>query len=249
MSNLLIDQLTQEYGDNDMSKMAHEIEALDQSRTLVVVGEDLYKLACEAESEELAALAIDTYEMGVGMGACLSKTASEDGAIEESLELAENMHKLASVYAEIGDATGDEMICKMAEAVIAISNDMQENAQELYKMAAEAEGPKLNSEGYKKMWENRKERALASEKDKAAGFFSKYVKRPAKFGYGKEAWSAREIRDIMGATKGDPRRVRTTLKALLGTREGLRALSRSGIAYGTAAAGLYGAKKLYDRNK
>jgi hypothetical protein len=253
MSNLLIDQLTNEYGNNDMSKIAHELEALDQSRSLVVIGEDLYKIACELGSEELAALATDTYNVGLEMGACLSKTASEDGALEESIEMADDMHKLACTFAEIGDQTGDDLLCKMAETVIAISNDMQENVNEFMKIAEDMYDPYEYNRAWTHPHEGKGKAAAiegparASEKTEAKKTVWGRVKAGAKFGYGKDAWSAKDIRGIINGTKGDPKRIRETLKQLFASKSGLKALSRSGIAYGSAAAALYGGKKLYDR--
>ena len=118
MSKLLIEQLTEEVEktasentpeqlektaeEEAMEKIAHEINVLDQSRTLIAIGEEMYKFACEIENEALGALAADTYHLGERMGSCLTKTASEDGlALEEAMEIAEDMNKVASIYANI----------------------------------------------------------------------------------------------------------------------------------------------------
>lgn len=154
MSKLLIEQLTEEVEKTaseqqvektaeelGMEKIAHEISVLDQSRTLIAVGEEMYKIAQELENEGLAALAADTYQAGERMGSCLTKTASEDGsALAEALEIAEDMHKIASVYAEIADEVGDdETLNKMASAIIAISNELTEDANEYYEKLASEE--------------------------------------------------------------------------------------------------------------
>lgn len=154
MSKLLIEQLTEEVEKTaseqqvektaeelGMEKIAHEISVLDQSRTLIAVGEEMYKIAQELENEGLAALAADTYQVGERMGSCLTKTASEDGsALAEALEIAEDMHKIASVYAEIADEVGDdETLNKMASAIIAISNELTEDANEYYEKLASEE--------------------------------------------------------------------------------------------------------------
>lgn len=122
-----------------MEKIAHEINVLDQSRTLVAIGEEMYKIAQELENEAFAALAADTYSLGERMGSCLTKTASEDGsALAEALEIAEDMHKVASIYADLADEVkDDETLNKMAEAIIGISNELTEDANEFYKMASE----------------------------------------------------------------------------------------------------------------
>jgi uncharacterized protein YjgD (DUF1641 family) len=155
MSKLLIEQLTEEVEktasentseqlektaeEEAMEKIAHEINVLDQSRTLVAIGEEMYKIAQELENEAFAALAADTYSLGERMGSCLTKTASEDGsALAEALEIAEDMHKVASIYADLADEVKtDETLNKMAEAMINISNELTEDANEFYKMASE----------------------------------------------------------------------------------------------------------------
>ena len=146
-----------------MEKIAHEINVLDQSRTLVAIGEEMYKIACELENEGLKALAADTYHVGERMGSCLTKTASEDGsALEEALEIAEDMHKIASVYADLADEVkDDETLNKMAEAIIAISNELTDDANEVYaqleKEAASEFHNTQKSEGFNtaKIWKAR----------------------------------------------------------------------------------------------
>lgn len=221
MSNLLIEQLTEEYsGSDDMNKVASELAVLDQSRTLVACAEELFKVACEIENEGLMALAGDTYEMGLRMGAGLSKIASEESFLEEALEMSEDMNKIASVWAEIGDETQDEDFCKLAEAIIEIANEMTSDAEEvLAKLAAE--------EGEKKTWGRRL---------KGAGR-----------GVGR-AFTAADIRDIFkNAPEGS--KLKKGLKDLFASKRGYAALGKTLGAYGTVAGAAYGAKKLYDRKK
>jgi uncharacterized UPF0146 family protein len=156
MSKLLIEQLTEEVEktasentseqlektaeEEAMEKIAHEINVLDQSRTLVAIGEEMYKIAQELDNEAFATLAADTYSLGERMGSCLTKTASEDGsALVEALEIAEDMYKVASIYADLADEVKtDETLNKMAEAIINISNELTEDANELYNIEKEA---------------------------------------------------------------------------------------------------------------
>lgn len=138
MSKLLIEQLTEQVELNktaeevEFEKIAHVANVVDQAQTLSLVGEELYKIAEELENEDFAALAADIYQTGERMGACLSKTASDSpAALEEAMEIAEDLNKLASVIAEIADEAKDENFNKLAEAVIAISNEMTDDANEV----------------------------------------------------------------------------------------------------------------------
>ena len=138
MSKLLIEQLTEQVELNktaeeaEFEKIAHIANVVDQAQTLSLVGEELYKIAEELENEDFAALATDVYQVGERMGSCLSKTASDSpAALEEAMEIAEDLNKLASVLAEIADEAKDENFNKLAEAVIAISNEMTDDANEV----------------------------------------------------------------------------------------------------------------------
>jgi hypothetical protein len=135
---LLIEQLTAQVEvektaeEHEIEKLAHISETIDQSQTLVAVGEQMFKIAEQLENDNLKALATDTYHLGERMGACLSKTASEDGsAFMDSLEIAEDLNKVASVYAEIADDAKDEDFSKLAEAVIEVSNSITDEANEV----------------------------------------------------------------------------------------------------------------------
>jgi len=145
MSKLLIDKLTEEVEktasevektaeEQALEKVAGEIGVLDDSRSLIAIGEEMYKIAEELENDNLKALAADTYQLGERMGACLTKTASEDGsALEEALDIAEDMNKIASVYADIADEVkDDETLNKMAEVLVNISNELTEEANEVH---------------------------------------------------------------------------------------------------------------------
>lgn len=162
MSELLIDKLTKEVEKTasttetvvektaeevGMEKLAHEISALDQSRTLVAIGTEMHKIATSLENESLIALATDTYQLGERMGACLTKTASEDGsALAEALEIAEDMNKVAAVYCELAEEVkDDETLNKFAEEMVKISNELTEEANEVY-----AELDKLEKEEVEK---------------------------------------------------------------------------------------------------
>ena len=163
MSKLLIDTLTEEVEktasevektaeEQALEKVANEIGVLDDSRTLIAVGEEMYKIAEALENDNLKALAQDTYQIGERMGACLTKTASENGAaLEEALDIAEDMNKLASVYAEIADEVkDDETLNKMAESLIKISNELTEEANEVHAQLEKQAEEEKKTEGVEK---------------------------------------------------------------------------------------------------
>ena len=207
--------------EQEMEKIAHVVNVVDQAQTLTTVGEELFKIASEIESEPLQTLAVDLYETGTRMGACLTKTASEnDEALGEALEIAEDLHKLASVLAEIADEANEEGLNKMAEAVIDISNEMTEEANEVFEKLAELE----KEAGLKE---------IAGKVGKAFSFDSarKELATQAKF-------------------KGGPKTFADKVKRLPNlARHGH--LNAPAIAYGGAAAALaaagYGAKKATEK--
>ena len=126
-------QLEKTAEEHEMEKIAHVVNVVEQGQTLTAVGEEMFKIASELEHEELAALAQDTLDMGARFGACLTKTASEDGgALVEAVEIAEDLNKIASVYADIADNVNDEDFSKLAEAVISISNELTDEANEMF---------------------------------------------------------------------------------------------------------------------
>lgn len=223
--------------EQEMEKIAHVVNVIDQAQTLTAVGEELYKIASEIESEPLQALAADLYETGTRMGACLTKTASEsDETLGEALEIAEDLNKLASAFAEVADSVEDEGLHKMAEAVIGISNEMTEEANEVMEKLSEEQKQTLKDRA-NKMYESAKEKggkALNAMKD-AFSFASarKELATQAKF-------------------KNGPKTFMDKVKRLPNlARHGH--LTAPAIAYGSAAAALaaagYGAKKMHDKNK
>ena len=149
-------QLEKTAEEHEMEKIAHVVNVVEQGQTLTAVGEEMFKIASELENEELAALAQDTLDMGARFGACLTKTASEDGgALVEAVEIAEDLNKIASVYADIADNVNDEDFSKLAEAVIGISNELTDEANEMFaEIEKEAElekeaGKSEGEDGYK----------------------------------------------------------------------------------------------------
>jgi hypothetical protein len=153
--SLLIEQMTEavnadasmnktaeEFG---MEKVASDLRTLDQARVFVSIGEELHKLAANNEAGDFyRALAQDTFTLGERMSSCLSKTASamnlEEGtAIIEAFEIADDMHKIASVFADIHDndaeASANPEFAKMAEVVVDIAVETMEEAQEMAKEA------------------------------------------------------------------------------------------------------------------
>ena len=167
MSDLNIDKLNEEVElsktaeEAEMEKIAHVVNVVEQSQILTSVGEELYKIACEVENEGLAALAADIYQTGERMGACLSKTASEGpDALVDAMEIAEDLNKIATVFAELADDVQDETLTKMAEAVVDISNEMTEEANEVMEAMSEGEGEvekeAEENEGYKakRIWKS-----------------------------------------------------------------------------------------------
>lgn len=135
---LMIEQLTdnlemeKQAEEAEMEKMAQVVNVVDQAQTLTSVGEDMFKIAEALGDESLAALAVDTYQLGERMGSSLVKMASEnEDTLSDTFEIAEDMHKLASVYADLADNTGDDTLVKMAEAMIPIANEMVEEVNEV----------------------------------------------------------------------------------------------------------------------
>ena len=166
---LMIEQLTEGLEmekmaeEAEMEKMAQVCNVVDQAQTLTLIGEDMYKIASELGDESLAALAVDTYGLGDRMGSCLVKTASEDSeSMADSLEIAEDMHKLASVYADLADETGDETLVKMAEAMIPIANEMVEEANGFYEEMNKEAGIADKAKGLGRLLSGKKAYDLAA---------------------------------------------------------------------------------------
>lgn len=242
---LLIETLTEQVEvektaeEAELEKVANVMNVVEQSQTLTSVGEEMYKIASELGNESLAALAVDTYTLGERMGSCLSKTASEDGsAIEEALEIASDMNKVASAYAEIADDANNEDFNKLAEAVIAISNEMTDEANEVLE-AMEKEANVVTD----------KAKAV---KDYVVGKMAPAVTKT------KEAFTGKDIKDYLKKTSkkaigasGHDDTLTSKIKFLLTHKKGLKAAAPAAVAYGGAAAALagagYGIKKATDK--
>lgn len=256
---LLIEQMTEQV-ETEVEKTAEEAEfekvasvynVVEQARALTSVGEEMYKIASEIESEPLAALAVDTYTLGERMGSCLSKTASEDNSsLEEALEIAGDMYKVASAYATIADEIKDEEFGKLAEAVIDISNEMTEEANEVIgQIEKEAEVEKeagvkdtaLKAWGHLKGFGTKASAAGAKAADKTGKAFNFHsLKESAK----RIQMEAARGGDNISFTEG----MKRALKAKGGVKKNLKAPA---IAYGSAIAALtgagYGVKKATDK--
>lgn len=234
MSNLNIDKLNEEVElsktaeEVEMEKIAHVVNVVEQSQILTSVGEELYKIACEVENEGIAALAADIYQTGERMGACLSKTASEGPeALVDALEIAEDLNKIAHVFAELADDVQDETLTKMAEAVVNISNEMTEEANEVMEAMNEGEG----------------------EVEKEAGVKDK-LKNFAKLISGKSAYdTGAAMQDLAARTGGgDISKLKGLLQAIKANPKANTKLVAApiGTAAILAAAG-YGVKKATDK--
>jgi len=246
---LLIEQLTEQVElqktaeEAEFEKLAHVTATIDQAQTLVAVGEEMFKIAEELENENLKALAIDTYTLGERMGACLSKTASEDGsALLEALEIAEDMNKVASVYAGIADEAADEDFSKLAEAVIEVSNCLTDEANEVLSQLEEEE--KIAEEEVvteEVVTEVVKE---ATVKETANTLLSKLRALKGKAG---EAAGAAKVKVETAAHEAKEKVKEHAGKVHEFAKEHKKAIGYSAAgAAGLAAAG-YGAKKMHDK--
>ena len=248
MSKLLIEQLTEQVELNktaeevEFEKIAHVANVVDQAQTLSLVGEELYKIAEELENEDFAALAADIYQTGERMGSCLSKTASDSpAALEEAMEIAEDLNKLASVLAEIADEIQNEDFNKLAEAVIEISNEMTDDANEvLESLEKEADEEEVEKEaGFKehasKAW------AATKRIAKAEGFTGHLKAYPKQRG---------GMKNLDAAISKEKDSVKGKLKRLWEHKgQASKAVApHAGVAGALAAAG-YGVKKHHDKKK
>lgn len=186
-------QLEKTAEEHEMEKIAHVVNVVEQGQTLTAVGEEMFKIASELEHKELAALAQDTLDMGARFGACLTKTASEDGgALVEAVEIAEDLNKIASVYADIADNANDEDFSKLAEAVISISNELTDEANEIFaeiEKEASIEGRRAFSTSLAKLDEAKEARKrtlgwMSKNKGKSAAIGASIVGALAASGYG-----------------------------------------------------------------
>ena len=138
MSELLIDKLTNQVELNktaeeiQLEKTAQAVNVLDQAQTLTLVADQFDKIAEETKEELFSAIAGDLRGIGSRMGSTLVKTASENSdALEESFDIAADLNKIASAVAEIADQIKDEQFNELIAPVIAISNEMTTDANEV----------------------------------------------------------------------------------------------------------------------
>ena len=131
---LLIEEMTKQASAQDeyyaMEKAASDLRTLDQSRAMVSIADTIHKYA--EEGSPLYNLALNTYHIGTSFGACLSKTASAEGALDEAIELADDLYKVASTFVAISnDYPSDEDFLKMAKIMDDISDEMQDELGKL----------------------------------------------------------------------------------------------------------------------
>ena len=246
MSKLLIEQLTEQVELNktaeevEFEKIAHVANVVDQAQTLSLVGEELYKIAEELENEDFAALAADIYQTGERMGSCLSKTASDSpAALEEAMEIAEDLNKLASVIVEIAQEINNEEFDKLAEAVVNISNEMTDDANEVIE-AMEKEASEEAPAEEEAEEEVEKEAGVKDGAKKAWSSVKHHVvEKPKAF------WKATDKdTGVPGASMKKSWRLKQ-----FASKEGAKALAGpAGAAAALAAAG-YGTKKAVEKKK
>ncbi len=261
MSKLLIEQLTEQVELNktaeeaEFEKIAHVANVVDQAQTLSLVGEELYKIAEELENEEFAALAADIYQVGERMGSCLSKTASDSpAALEEAMDIAEDLNKLASVVAEIADEIEDEDFSKLAEAIIDISNEMTDDANEVME-ALEADEVEKEAGAKEEVVKRTLREALSGHARNAGQHASKAAKAIGNSFKGEE-WNER-IKPLIEHSKathpGEGTAKSIYRVAKLAPKATAKAAAKAAGPYAGTAAALaaagYGGKKYHDRKK
>lgn len=240
MSKLQIDQLTEQVQlektaeEVQMEKIAAVIQVVDQASVLTAVGEELYKIAEECENESLAALASDIYHTGERMGSALTKLASENSnVLEESFEIAEDLNKLAGIMAEIADDVQDDDFNKLAEAIIDISNEMTEEANEVLEtLEKEASEEDEEDEDVEKEAGARTDAAK-----KAVGDFSK---KHLQFGRSKE-YLKKTSKGRIGEQYGHGDGKWEQLKYLATHKKGAKAAAKDAAPYAATVAALGGA--------
>ena len=133
-------EMTKTAEEEAIEKLAETVNVIEQAQSLSYLGSELTKLAEETNEDLLGAIGEDLVEIGARMGSALTKTASEsDVALFESLMIAEDLNKIASVVGELADELEEEDFNKFAEAVIEISNEMTEDANGVFEeMSKEA---------------------------------------------------------------------------------------------------------------
>jgi hypothetical protein len=250
MSKLLIESLTEQVSQEvtktaeeaEMEKLAYVANVVEQAQALSLVGEELYKIAEELENDEFAALAADTYQLGERMGACLTKTASDSGvALDEAMEIAEDLNKIAEVIADIADEVANEDFNKLAETVIGISNEMTDEANEIMETIEKDE--ELQKEAKLHGFGHAFRRVAKETKDafSAKGLRGEVGKRVAQsevalaHGKGEKMSKLEALKDIFKNHKTPEGRV------VKDNKSAVKSLKAPGIAYGSAAAALAGA--------
>ena len=207
-------EMTKTAEEEAMEKLAETVNVLEQAQTLTLVGEELCKIAEEANNEMLGAIGEDLFNVGSRMGAALTKTATEGNyALVDSLEIAEDLNKLAHVIAEVSDEIQDEEFTKMAEAVVSISNEMTEDANVILEKIAVLDP----QEG-------------TADETKLKGWRLNLLKGKEAV---KHAFKATEARDFLKKTEGN---LAGKLQHMLTTKAGLKALAPVVAAYGGSAA-------------
>ena len=253
--SLRIEELTQQVEmtktaeEAEMEKLAETVNVLEQAQTLSVIGEDLCKFAEETNHEVLGAIGADLFDVASRMGAALTKTATEGNyALVDSLEIAEDLNKIASVIAEIADEAKDEEFSKLAEAVIDISNEMTTDANEvLEKMAIYDPGapdadPKASQASNEKLYKGPEydgkvakgmpldPHQSTADQTKVKGWRLNLLKGK---GAVKEAFKGTAAREFFNKAEGN---FAGKLQHMLTTKAGLKALAPAVAAYGGSAA-------------
>ena len=133
-------EMTKTAEEEAIEKLAETVNVIEQAQVLSLLGSDLTKLAEETQEELIGAIGEDLMDIGSRMGSALTKTASEsDFALFESLMIAEDLNKIASVVGDLADELEEEDFNKFAETVIDISNEMTEDANAVFEeMSKEA---------------------------------------------------------------------------------------------------------------
>lgn len=250
--SLRIEELTQQVEmtktaeEEVMEKIAETVNVLEQAQALSIIGEDLCKFAEESGIEVMGYLGADLFDVASRMGAALTKTAAEgDYALVDSLNIAEDLNKIASLMAEIGDETQDEEFCKIAEVVINISNEMTEDANEVIEKMAMYDPTQPSGEPLPKKYQN----LIDSSQDKTPkGMPLDPAERTAdqttlkgwraRLAGGRSAvnraFKATAARGEWNSKAGET--FMNKLKHMVGTKAGLKALAPAVAAYGGSAA-------------
>jgi len=245
--SLNIEQLTEQVEmdktaeDAYLEKVAEEANVIGQAQTLTAIGDEFFKLAEATDEEVFALIGADLHDIGARMGATLVKTASDSNeAMNEALEIAEDLNKLASVIAEVAEQVDEEEFNELASPVVEIANEMTEDANEVIEKEA--------ASGKSSTWADFKS-GLKGEKAREAW---KSIKKYKKSELNASGRAKRGAVAMVG--RGSKATAMEKLKVLVGTSSGRKALMPALKAYGTvggAAAVLggagYAAKRYHDK--